>query len=520
MIIKFFRHGKGKSEGCINYLLGKDREREKAQVMRGSVALTSSIIDSSPYIKKYTSGCLSFYEKNIDKKDKFKIMDDFEKILFPGLNREQYNILWIEHTDKDRLELNFVIPNIEITTGKRLNPFYAPTDLKRIDLYKKFINFKYNLHGPDLAIPLLKKIRENTPKKTRDVVELIGSLVELGIKNGNVYDRKSLINYLTENNLNVVRQVNKSISIKHPEFKRNIRLEGLIYESEFKTTRLFEIGPNKRTEENRKSIQRFDINDRESLRREVERKGKWLLERYQQKPRKMFKDTEELRQHFEKSNVGNWQIFNTNRRGQPQVRRYQNKGKEAEVLPFYEFHQLYDYYTNNNWLFFNKNGSDPITEYERVSTTRGKKFNRDQKGFRTQQESIYKTISGYVQGDINDDRFRETIINNYRRTTGNYEKSARSFVETTACLGKTSEYFATISERFKADTERFISESKANFSNLQRNLNKLSRVIRTHITLKQNKQSFNEKEVVLSDKVNKIQSLGKEDFTHKLSFEI
>lgn len=56
MIIKFFRHGKGKSEGCINYLLGKDREREKAQVMRGSVALTSSIIDSSPYIKKYTSG--------------------------------------------------------------------------------------------------------------------------------------------------------------------------------------------------------------------------------------------------------------------------------------------------------------------------------------------------------------------------------------------------------------------------------------------------------------------------------
>lgn len=79
MIVKFFRHGKGKSKGCINYLLGKDREREKALVMRGSVALTSSIIDSSPYIKKYTSGCLSFCEKNIDKKDKFKIMDDFEK---------------------------------------------------------------------------------------------------------------------------------------------------------------------------------------------------------------------------------------------------------------------------------------------------------------------------------------------------------------------------------------------------------------------------------------------------------
>lgn len=93
-------------------------------------------------------------------------------------------------------------------------------------------------------------------------------------------------------------------------------------------------------------------------------------------------------------------------------------------------------------------------------------------------------------------------------------------METTAHLGKTSEDFAAASERFKADTERFISESKANFSNLQRNLSKLSRVIRTHITLKQNKQSFNEKEVALSDKVNKIQSLGKEGFIHNLSFEI
>ena len=37
-------------------------------------------------------------------------MADFEKSLLCGLAHDQYDITWIEHKDKDRLELNFVIP--------------------------------------------------------------------------------------------------------------------------------------------------------------------------------------------------------------------------------------------------------------------------------------------------------------------------------------------------------------------------------------------------------------------------
>ncbi|WP_460182066.1 hypothetical protein, partial [Escherichia coli] len=36
--------------------------------------------------------------------------------------KNQYSILWVEHQDKGRLELNFVIPNMELQTGKRLQP--------------------------------------------------------------------------------------------------------------------------------------------------------------------------------------------------------------------------------------------------------------------------------------------------------------------------------------------------------------------------------------------------------------
>ncbi|WP_434221106.1 hypothetical protein, partial [Klebsiella pneumoniae] len=39
-------------------------------------------------------------------------------------DRDQYACLWVEHRDKGRLELNFVIPNIELQSGKRLQPYF------------------------------------------------------------------------------------------------------------------------------------------------------------------------------------------------------------------------------------------------------------------------------------------------------------------------------------------------------------------------------------------------------------
>ena len=49
-------------------------------------------------------------------------MQSFEETLLAGLERDQYDITWIEHTDKGRLELNFVIPNVELSTGSDYSP--------------------------------------------------------------------------------------------------------------------------------------------------------------------------------------------------------------------------------------------------------------------------------------------------------------------------------------------------------------------------------------------------------------
>ena len=246
MIVDFFRHGSGLSKGCLDYLLGEDREREHAQVLSGDAELTAQLIDSSPFAKKYTSGCLSFYEHDLNDQDKQQIMQNFEQCLFPGLEKDQYQVLWVQHQDKinpdtgqTRLELNFVIPNVELSTGKRLQPFYAPADLHRVDLFKQITNAAHSLHDPD--DPEHRQLflnKKNLPKDVKDFKEQLHQRVYRAAANGEVADRQELVKWLEANQISVTRQVKNSISIENPYegAKRPIRLEGEIYEQGFRAT--------------------------------------------------------------------------------------------------------------------------------------------------------------------------------------------------------------------------------------------------------------------------------------------
>ena len=60
MIVEFFKRGRGKSSGPIGYFLGKNFDREHAKLLSGDLDEVAELIDSSPYVKKYTAGCLSF----------------------------------------------------------------------------------------------------------------------------------------------------------------------------------------------------------------------------------------------------------------------------------------------------------------------------------------------------------------------------------------------------------------------------------------------------------------------------
>jgi hypothetical protein len=121
----------------------------KAPPSCGKPEEVRELIDASPYVKKYTSGVLSFAEADLPPGQREKLMASFERVLMPGLDKDQYSILWVEHADKGRLELNFLIPNTELLTGRRLQPYYDRADRPRIDAWQTIVNGRLGLHDPN-----------------------------------------------------------------------------------------------------------------------------------------------------------------------------------------------------------------------------------------------------------------------------------------------------------------------------------------------------------------------------------
>ncbi|WP_240696834.1 plasmid mobilization relaxase MbeA [Vibrio kanaloae] len=235
MIVKFHARGAGRGSGPVDYLLGKDRVRDGATLDRGDPDAIQDLIDSSPYAKKYTSGVLSFEESDLDRTTKDKIMSSFEKALLPGLDADQYSCLWVEHRDKGRLELNFVVPNVELLSGKRLQPYFEKADKPRINAWKIATNAILKLHDPD--DPINKReltTPRNLPKPKHEAARAITDGLLSMAGNGELSNRQDLVNALEGVGFSVVRQTKKSISISDPEGGRNIRLKGLIYEQDFK----------------------------------------------------------------------------------------------------------------------------------------------------------------------------------------------------------------------------------------------------------------------------------------------
>ncbi len=235
MIVKFHARGAGRGSGPVEYLLGKERNRDGATLDRGDPDEIQALIDSSPYAKKYTSGVLSFEEADLDRQTKDNIMSSFEKALLPGLEVDQYSCLWVEHRDKGRLELNFVVPNVELQTGKRLQPYFDRADKPRINAWKTGMNASLKLHDPDDPINTRELTTpRNLPASKQEAARAItDGLLSLG-GNGELHTRQDVVNALEGAGFTVARQTPKSISIADPDGGRNIRLKGKIYEQDFK----------------------------------------------------------------------------------------------------------------------------------------------------------------------------------------------------------------------------------------------------------------------------------------------
>ena len=309
MLVRFFDHGKVKKGeltrtgggGAVrNYLLfdknDKTKPRDGARLIYGNDSDTTEVINGIKNSKIYTSGVLSFAPgESITDAQKIEIIESFEQNLFPGLMKGEYSGYWVEHQDKDRQELHFVFADIHLPSGKALPVYYIGKDFDLVDSWKDLINIDYGLEDPNdpkrkrayrlkgyeynqqkqqeidaqanlagqkekkvfieeqIALHLIEAIAGDESIQTQaDVIELIGSMFEI----------------------TRIAKDGKSISIKHPDGGRNIKLKGMIYERDFKRQDLETLG----REQTKKPANRSEL--QASNQRERDKRKHRLAQRF------------------------------------------------------------------------------------------------------------------------------------------------------------------------------------------------------------------------------------------------
>lgn len=344
MVVKFFANKKGGSTKAIDYLLNERTRDGTAKILQGDEKLTRKIISSLNFKHKVTVGCLSFEEQDI--KNKTEIIESFEKALLCSM-RDRTNILWVEHTDKNRLELNFVIPKVDLETKKSFNPYYHNQDLPRIEAWQDLTNLENDFSNPKdpLKQRAIKSLKFKTDEiKDYEKLEII--MKEMAIKKI-VKSRDELLEKCKNYNIEVTRKSENYISLKLPEAKKAKRFKGGIYSDD---ERFYNNGyinsdderNREETENSRQDYREFDepnqsniyqpnksngsninrykfpnSNDipklRAKLEREIERKNRYIKQKYSNGSKQLNGvNTERINQQNKENLQNTHNIFNGN----------------------------------------------------------------------------------------------------------------------------------------------------------------------------------------------------------------
>jgi len=212
-------------------------------------------------------------------------MDDFERLAFAGLKRDQYDISWVRHshTSGGRVELHFLTPRTELSSGKAFN--IAPPGWERSyaplrDAY----NYEYGWARPD--DPARARTLQWTPERAErgDAREAITAYLESAIITGQINDRDGIVSALTEAGYETPRLGKNYITALNPETGERWRLKGRIYEKDW--TRDKEL--DRTTARDGQAAEGGDrggdprraANARERLEAVIQRRARWVEARY------------------------------------------------------------------------------------------------------------------------------------------------------------------------------------------------------------------------------------------------
>lgn len=245
--MKVFPHGKGNGASPVNYLIRLDypkRADAPPEVLRGDPELTIELIDSLDTKWKFTAGVLSWSpEDKVSPEQEQKMMNDFEGLAFAGMQPDAYNILWVRHNHAEHHELHFVIPRVELNTGKAFNPC-PPGWQKHFDVVRDLHNHKEGWARPDdplrarLCTPdhanlqtarLIRWGKSPDKDERAEAKEAIHNYLKEKIEQGIVTERKEILMLLQGAGLEINRAGKDYITVKDTESGEKLRLKGGIY---------------------------------------------------------------------------------------------------------------------------------------------------------------------------------------------------------------------------------------------------------------------------------------------------
>ena len=250
MIVGFSKHSKGRGAAPVNYLVNPTYKGEARMpppvVLRGQAGAVRRLIDSLPFEHVYTSGVLSFAPgETITPEMERRIMDGFEAAAFAGFDPDRYSILWVRHMHAGHHELHFLVPRVELATGKSLN--IAPPGSESRALFKAFrsqINAEYGLADPDdparsqaVSLPnhlakLAKAAERAGQPRREDIREVITARVTEQIVAGKINDRDGIETYLKGEGFTLTRSGKDYLGVIEPSGGTRIRLKGGNYDRE------------------------------------------------------------------------------------------------------------------------------------------------------------------------------------------------------------------------------------------------------------------------------------------------
>jgi len=229
-------------ESSLNYILrtrSEDTPEDRMFIKVMTTTTRTDIENFNQYIKPknfahpYITGVLSFEENDTDENLKQKMMADFEEVLFCGIPPENRPpVLWVQHKDKNRLELNYTTFNA-LQDGRAFKTYYHKTDHYLFNAFCESVNFEHGFSSvldKDEKESLIR-VPTNIPEEKKEKLEELQNDILSKIITQELNNREEVIEYIKSKNIHINRVRKNQISIKFStNDEKPTVLKGDIYE--------------------------------------------------------------------------------------------------------------------------------------------------------------------------------------------------------------------------------------------------------------------------------------------------